>query len=89
MVKRRRAPRGLAALFACVPSMMDGLGVEVPRGAGRSDPREPQGDVREGVAERSGERNRGPTNRNRIGGDAEQGKRARNREALTTKAQAA
>src|SRR5206468_5521563 len=37
-------------------------------------------------AEGSGERSCGPTNRNRIRGGAEQGERARNREALGTKA---
>ena len=35
--------------------------------------------------EGSGERNRGPTNRNRIRGEAEQGERASDREALVTK----
>jgi hypothetical protein len=40
---------------------------------------------REGGAEGSGERNRQPTNRNRIGGDADQGERASDREALATK----
>jgi hypothetical protein len=64
------------------------LGVEVPRGAGRSDPSEPQGGDREGTAERSGERIRESTNRNRIQGTVEQGERAGNREALTTKSQA-
>jgi hypothetical protein len=35
------------------------------------------------------ERNRKPMDKNRIRGDAEQGERARNREALVVKAQAA
>jgi len=41
--------------------------------------------TREGGAERSGERNREPTNRNRIEGDILQGERAKDREALATK----
>jgi hypothetical protein len=45
----------------CVPSMGDGLGVEVPRGVGRSDSSEPQGADREGSTERSGVAN--PTSR--------------------------
>ena len=40
---------------------------------------------REGGAEGSGERNRQPTNRNRIRGEANQGERATDREALATK----
>ena len=35
------------------------------------------------------ERNRGPTNRNRISGDAWQGERANDRKALVVKAKAA
>ena len=64
--------------------MNDGLEVAVLRGVGRSDPSEPQGAHRERRAERSGERIRELTNRNRIGGIAEQGERANDREALTT-----
>src|SRR5437899_323346 len=65
--------------------------VRVLRELGHRDPREPQGEpekgpVREGGAEGSGERTCGRTNRNRIGGDAEQGERADDREALVTKA---
>src|SRR5206468_11417896 len=41
---------------------------------------------REAGAEGSGERTDGPTNRNRIRGDAEQGERAHDREALVTEA---
>ena len=41
---------------------------------------------REVGAERSGERNRASTNRNRMRGAVEQGERAENREALATKA---
>src|SRR6266516_4381633 len=48
-------------------------------------PSEPQGADREGSAERSGERSREPTNRNRIRGEAVQGERACNREALAIK----
>ncbi len=48
-------------------------------------PSEPQGECPRGSAERSGERNREPTNRNRIGGGADQGERASDREALATK----
>jgi hypothetical protein len=68
--------------------MAGDLGVKVPRRVGRSDPSEPQGRERERTAERSGERIRESTNRNRIVGTAEQGERACDREALTTKAQA-
>ena len=63
--------------------------VQVLRELGHEDPREPQGDNREGVSGGSGERTDGPTNRNRIQGDADQGERATNREALVTKGQAA
>jgi hypothetical protein len=59
--------------------------VRVLRGVGHNNPREPQGDGREAGAEGSGERTCGPTNRNRIEGDADQSERAHNREALVTK----
>src|SRR2546428_9085653 len=59
--------------------------VKVLWGLGHGDPREPQGDGREAGAEGSGERTCGPTNRNRIVGDADQGERADDREALVTK----
>jgi len=75
-----------------VPSMKRSQEVKVLWGAGRSDPSKPQGEeagasrsVREGGAERSGERSRGLTNRNRMAGGADQGERAWNREALATK----
>ena len=87
LIGQPRASQRRSGLF-CVPSMNGDLGVEVPRGVGRSDPSEPQGGDREGTAERSGERICEPTNRNRIRGIVEQGERARNRKALTTKAQA-
>jgi len=61
------------------------LEVGVLRGLGHRDPREPQGGGREADAEGSGERACGPTNRNRIRGDADQGERANDREALVTK----
>jgi len=69
--------------------MNDGLGVEVPRGVGRSDPREPPGADREGSAESSGYRTCASRDTNRIRGGAEQGERASNRKALAIKAQAA
>src|SRR6266849_5454198 len=59
--------------------------VKVLRELGHRNPREPQGDGREASAEGSGERTCGPTNRNRIAGDVEQGERADDREALVTK----
>jgi hypothetical protein len=68
--------------------MDDDLEVEVLRGVGRSDPSEPPGADREGSAEGSGERIRGPRDTNRIRGTAEQGERANDREALTTNVQA-
>jgi len=55
-----------------------GIDLEVgvlPR-AGHSERSEPQSVVPWGRREGSGERNCGPTNRNRIRGGAEQGKRA-------------
>jgi hypothetical protein len=60
--------------------------VRVLWGLGHKNPREPQGRNREGTSEGSGERTDGPTNRNRIRGDTEQGERARDREALVTNA---
>jgi hypothetical protein len=53
--------------------------IEVNRNCGRGD--RPWGG--------SGERNRGPTHRNRIRGDAERGERAKSREAPMVEAQAA
>ena len=60
--------------------------VEVLRGLGHRDPREPQGRNREGASEGSGERTDGLTNRNRIRGTVEQGEWATDHEALVTKA---
>ena len=60
--------------------------VEVLRELGHKDPREPQGRNCEGASEGSGERTDGLTNRNRIGGDAEQGERTTDCEALVTNA---
>jgi hypothetical protein len=62
------------------------LEVEVLRGLGHRDSREPQERNREGAFGGSGERTDGPTNRNRIRGDAEQGERATDRETVVTKA---
>jgi hypothetical protein len=61
------------------------LEVQVLRRAGYSDASEPQ--LRKGDRPwgGSGERNRGPTYRNRIRGEAAQGERARIREALVAK----
>src|SRR6266516_3806705 len=58
--------------------------VRVLRELGHRNPREPQGGSREADAEGSGERTCGPTNRNRISGDSDQGERATDREALVT-----
>ena len=69
----------------CTPSTGAELEVEVLRGLGHRDSREPQGRDREGTSEGSGERTDGPTNRNRIRGGADQGERATDREALVTK----
>jgi hypothetical protein len=68
------------------PSMGIDLEVKVLPEAGHSNRSEPQGRNREGPSGGSGERSRGPTYRNRIGGDAEQGERTGTREALVTKA---
>src|SRR5213593_1676918 len=71
----------------CMPSMGADWEVKVLRGLGHRNPREPQGDAREGNAESSGERTDGLTNRNRIQGGAGQSERANDREALVTKDQ--
>jgi hypothetical protein len=52
-------------------------------------PSEPQGAEREDGAERSGERNRESMHKNRMSGDAGRGERTDDREAPTTKGQAA
>jgi len=65
--------------------MVIDLGVQVPPEPGRRNRSETQGVIREDEAEGSAERNREPTNRNRIEGATKQGERALNREALTTK----
>src|SRR5260370_8388704 len=62
------------------------LEVKVLPEIGHNDRSEPQGRNREGPSGGSGERSRGPTYRNRIGGVAEQGERAGTREALVTEA---
>jgi hypothetical protein len=71
------------------------LGGESPLGKEvASTPSEPQGDKpdnrsgREAGAERSGKRNREPTNRNWIRGDADRGEQALHCEAPATKCQA-
>src|SRR3989441_6142608 len=82
-----REPRCLTApgLVLCTPGMGTDWEVKVLREPGHRNPREPQGRNREGASEGSGERTCGPTNRNRIQGDADQGERAKDREALVTK----
>ena len=70
----------------CTPSTGAELEVEVLRGLGHRDSREPQGRDREGASEGSGKRTDGPTNRNWIRGGAGQGERADDRETLVTKA---
>jgi hypothetical protein len=71
-----------------MPSMTYTLEVEVLSRADHSNRREAQ--LREGDRpwEGSAERNRGPTYRNRIRGDADQGERATTRKALMVKDQA-
>lgn len=63
--------------------------VQVPPKGDHPNRREPQ--LREGDRpwEGSGERNRRPMYKNRIGGDAERGERAKGREAPMVEAQAA
>ena len=85
----KKAPPIGGAFFIGTPSMGNTLEVKVLPRAGHSDRSEPQGREGDRASGGSGERNRGPTNRNRIGGGAEQGERAHDREALVTKAQAA
>ena len=75
------------AIHVCAPGMGIDLEVRVLSRAGHSEQSEPQSVAPRGRREGSGERNCGPTNRNRIRGEAEQGERADCREALVTKAQ--
>jgi len=72
-----------------MPGMGTNLEVQVLPRAGHRDRSEAQ--LRKGDRPwgRSVERNRWPTYRNQIRGDAERGERARNREAAMAKAQAA
>ena len=66
--------------------MGTGQEVQVLRGTWSQGPRaNRKASLREGGAEGSGERNCQPTNRNRIRGEADQGERADDREALATK----
>ena len=62
------------------------LEVEVLLGLGHEDQSEAQGVVREAAAERSVERTRGLTYRNRMGGAVGQGEWAQDHEALVTEA---
>ena len=52
---RRAGMRRIPALQSCVPSMTIGLEVKVLSGVDRNNRSEPQGGVREEVAESSGE----------------------------------
>ena len=67
-----------------MPGMTVDWEVRVLRGPGRRDQREAQGRDREGSSEGSAERNRAPTNRNRIRGAADQGELAENSEVEFT-----
>ena len=73
----------------CAPSMGATLRVQVPPRGDHPDRSESQ--LRKGDRPwgGSGERNRGPMYKNRIGGGAERGERAMDREALMVEAQAA
>jgi hypothetical protein len=64
--------------------MVIDLEVKVLPGLGHEDRSEAQGGVREVVAERSVERTRGLTYRNRIGGAVDQGEWTNDHEALVT-----
>jgi len=76
----------VGALAVCAPGMGSDLEVKVLWGAWSQEPRaNRKAPRREDGAEGSGERNRGSTYRNRIEGDADQGERANDREALVTK----
>ena len=71
-----RSPCAVGALLGA-PSMGTDREVQVLWGTWSQGPRaNRKATLREGGAEGSGERNRQPTNRNRIGGDADQGERA-------------
>ena len=62
--------------------------VKVPPRGGHPDRSEPQLQKGDRLWGGSGERSCGPMNKNRIGGGAERGERAKDREAPMTKAQA-
>jgi hypothetical protein len=62
------------------------LRVQVPPKGDHPDRSEPQLQTGDLLWEGSGERNRGPMYKNRIGGDAERGERAMHREAPMAKA---
>ena len=68
-----------------MPGMTFDLKVEVLPGPGHRDRREAQRRVREDRSEGSVERNREPTNRNRIRGTADQSELTANSEALVAK----
>lgn len=86
---QRQGRIGLVRPLCCTLSMSADLEVQILRGPGHSDPREPQGDVGEGVSEGSGEQTDGRTNRNRIGGEAGVGERASDGEGLVARVRVA
>jgi hypothetical protein len=81
----KKAAFGRSFLFGA-PGMGIDLEVEILSRAGHSERSEPQSVGPRGRREGSGERSCGPTNRNRIEGGAGQGERAKDREAVMTKA---
>ena len=84
----RRDQESRRPFFLCAQHEPQLGGESPPRELVAATPSEPQGGSipgREAGAERSGERNRESTNRNRIRGAADQGERASDREALATK----
>ena len=74
-----------AGFLFCVPSMTIDLEVEVLSEADRSDRSEPQGVTVRKALKAAGNRTCGVTNRNRIGGGANQGEWANDHEALAIK----
>jgi hypothetical protein len=78
----------MRAFFFGAPRRGAVLRVQVPSRGGHPDRSEPQLQKGDRLWEGSGERSRGPMNKNRIRGGVERGERANDREAPMTKAQA-
>ena len=80
-------PGDRVALLYCAPSMGAVWRVQVPPRGGHPNRSEPQPQKGDRLWEGSGERSRGPMNKNHVGGGAGRGERANDREAPMAKAQ--